>query len=253
MPVPTLDDDCSTAYDALERLVTASVQVITYLDNLTDDLPEGADAVRAFRDSHAAWFGQELTRFLAFCAELGYDTATSDDVTMPRACGEARTREGAVLTMEYAVWKAVRLTIVAIVAAVVTAALAPDWRLTIIVAVIVFVVGLALPFSKRLPLARLERSRSGERSIEVADAAAKATPITPSSSALAGRNQSARACPRPRTPRAAWMPVVGLKARCSGYGDAAGSGCSRKVVNSATNWCGCLRMSPWPYPGKAAS
>ena len=79
MPVPTLDDDCSTAYDALERLVTASVQVITYLDNLTDDLPEGADAVRAFRDSHAAWFGQELTRFLAFRAELGYDTATSDD------------------------------------------------------------------------------------------------------------------------------------------------------------------------------
>lgn len=65
MPVPTLDDDCSTAYDALERLVTASVQVITYLDNLTDDLPEGADAIRAFRDSHAAWFGQELTRFLA--------------------------------------------------------------------------------------------------------------------------------------------------------------------------------------------
>lgn len=49
-----------------------------------------------------------------------------------------------MLTMEYAVWKAVRLTIVTLVAAVVTAALAPDWRLTIIVAVSVFVVGLAL-------------------------------------------------------------------------------------------------------------
>lgn len=79
MPVPTLDDDRGTAYAALERLVTSSLQVLTYLDNLNDDLPEGADAVRAFRDSHHKWFGLELTQFLECCAELGYDTAPPDD------------------------------------------------------------------------------------------------------------------------------------------------------------------------------
>lgn len=79
MPVTTLDDDCGTARAAIQRLVTSSMQVLTYLDNLTEDLPEGADAVRAFRVSHTAWFCRELKKNIELCAELGYDLTQPSD------------------------------------------------------------------------------------------------------------------------------------------------------------------------------